>query len=99
MKIDIEEVERRKEYHERICLTGTGDPSKTDLGLYVLLWRQFRDKRETWEVLPMMIAQLNLETMPVDEPNVARAKLYQRVPSNAPLAVIADLVLLKMATP
>ena len=97
MRIDIEEIKRRQKHHERIRMAGVDDPSETDLGPYALLWRRFRDLEETWEILPMMMAKWTLEAIPVNEPDVGRAALYQRIPSNVPFGIIGRLVKLKLA--
>jgi len=78
--IGIEEITKRAKHHERLSLAGVDGPPRIDLGPLIFLWRRFRDGRETWEILPVMIAELTLEAIPKNEPNVERARLYREMP-------------------
>lgn len=79
----MEWVEERLEHQERLRLAGVEDAAlgvALDWGSPVVLWRRFRGSdRETRELLPSMIAEWTLATIPEREPNVERARIYRVV--------------------
>jgi len=77
-RVSRKTILERLDHHERLELAGVDRP-EMDLGKPVVLWRRFRDGKETREVLPAMIADWTLATIPEREPHVARARIY-RIP-------------------
>lgn len=72
----IDSIRKRLYHHELLYLAGVDMP-EMDLDKPVVLWRRFRNGTETREVLPAMIADWTLATIPSQEPSVERARIYQ----------------------
>ena len=76
----MKHIRKRLEHLWRLRLAGVdGGACGLDWGRPVVLWRRFRDKRETLELLPALIADWTLATIPEREPGVERARIYRAV--------------------
>ena len=53
-----------------------------NLGPPAFLWRRFRTGKETWEILPHLIAKWTLTTIPEREPGVECARLCRSIPKD-----------------
>ena len=74
MKLTLERVKEQLKHIESIEAAGI-EKEVFDLGPLVSLWRRFRNGKETTEILPRMLAEWTLSSIPEREPNVERASL------------------------
>lgn len=59
------------------------EPTTDDPYPPAFLYRKFRvTDKETWEILPRLIAEWTLLTIPEREPNVSRARLCLSIPED-----------------
>jgi hypothetical protein len=69
--------------------TGTqGETSDIELGPSCVIWRLYRDGRESFEQLPLWLAELTLAAIPECEPEVARARLLREQESPFPCKLL-----------
>ena len=59
----------------RLAMAGADDTVTPDNEPHVILWRRFRDGRETHEALPGWLAEWTLAAIPECEPDVERARI------------------------
>ena len=74
MKLTLERVKEQLKHIERVEAAGIKKET-FDLGPPVFLLRKFRNGKETTEILPKMLAEWTLSSIPEREPNVERASL------------------------
>jgi len=71
----VSDATKRIEQYRRLGMAGVKVEESGNLGRTLLIWRKFRDGRETYEALPEWLARATMEAIPMNEPNVARARL------------------------
>lgn len=74
MKLTLDQAEEQLKHIESMEAAGI-EKEVFDLGPPTVLWRKFRNKEETLEILPRQLAEWTLFTIPEREPNVERASL------------------------
>lgn len=79
--ITISSIEERLEHYRRMELAGIRQPEPY-FGPMALLWIEYHDGRETWEIYPEWLAELVLSELSYQ--GAARAILYRRLPLCAP---------------
>lgn len=83
--VTIKDVEERLEHYRLLNIEV--EPYSLDelarTGELALLWVKYgKDEPEVWEILPYFVAKLVLRELPYQ--GATRARLYSKLPSNAP---------------
>ena len=86
-------IEERLNHYARLELAGIETPPPKLRYVPVLLWTKDRDGEESWEILPDWLGELVIAEPHAD---TARARLYRRLPSEAPMWAVKTWIMLKM---